>query len=164
MIVSTGDISDIDGFYALAEYAKTGSDVMFIMSYPAYIVVDGNENEERPFGLGYSYSATEVLKNVKTPSNAYSTLMAQYGGSPNEQMKDVLTDLGFEMARNVWNELNPKGNLYYCIGGVNAINPYSANVIKNEIKVYADTVSPKFKLLSKEGTVYDMQGNKTVVE
>ncbi len=52
----SGIVSDVDGFLALAEYAKTGSDVLFIMNYPAYVgvaehEVDASYAESNP-GLG----------------------------------------------------------------------------------------------------------------
>ena len=64
LIVSTGDISDIDGFFALAQYAKTGSDVLFVMNYPAYINVSEDRVDTKfdslnP-GLGYMYNAKSV--------------------------------------------------------------------------------------------------------
>jgi hypothetical protein len=31
LIITSGDISDIDGFLALAEYAKTGADALFVI-------------------------------------------------------------------------------------------------------------------------------------
>lgn len=38
LIISTGDISDADGFLGLSEYAlKTTSDILFIMNYPAFL-------------------------------------------------------------------------------------------------------------------------------
>lgn len=42
LIITTGDISDVDGFIALAEYAKSGADVLFIMNYPAYLHYEYN--------------------------------------------------------------------------------------------------------------------------
>ena len=40
LIITTGDLSDVDGFLALAEYFKTGKDVMYILNYPAYLGED----------------------------------------------------------------------------------------------------------------------------
>ena len=42
LIISSGDISDPDGFYAIAQYAKTGADVLFVMNYPAYLKEEEN--------------------------------------------------------------------------------------------------------------------------
>ena len=62
LIINTGDISDVDGFFALAQYAKTGADVLFIMNYPAFfnlkIDTPFKENEQ---GLGYEYGASVFL-------------------------------------------------------------------------------------------------------
>ena len=35
LIISTGDASDADGFLAIALYARTGADLLFIMNLPA---------------------------------------------------------------------------------------------------------------------------------
>ena len=51
-----------------------------------------------------------------------------------------LTELAFTMAKMVWEEViiedknKCKGKLFFCIGGINIINPFSAKSIKNEIK------------------------------
>jgi len=62
LIISTGDLSDADGFYALANYAKSNADVIFIMNYPAYLNVSEEstlEKEgEQAYGLGYEYNAS----------------------------------------------------------------------------------------------------------
>jgi hypothetical protein len=62
LIISSGDISDVDGLYALAKYATSGHDVLFIMNYPAYLGVTstfvGDEKDEPNKcgpGLGYKY-------------------------------------------------------------------------------------------------------------
>ncbi len=63
LIISSGDISDVDGFYALACYAKTGSDVLFVMNYPAYVAVNYakthnanvDKNYEKAFSCTISY-------------------------------------------------------------------------------------------------------------
>ena len=73
LIISTGDVSDIDGLLALAEYARTGSDVLFITNYPAYVGVEENDvdasyAESNP-GLGYRYSAKEVLESEQVPNH-----------------------------------------------------------------------------------------------
>ena len=66
MIISSGDISDVDGFFALAEYAKTGADVLFIMNYPAYINVAAEDPtfETKNPGLGFKYSAQQVFDSL----------------------------------------------------------------------------------------------------
>ena len=61
LIVSTGDISDVDGFFALAKYAKTGADVLFVMNYPAWIECDHHHSKLEQ-GLGFAYTANEYMK------------------------------------------------------------------------------------------------------
>ena len=65
----TGDISDVDGFMAIAEYARAEASVVFVMNYPAYVGVgpgdaDPGYAEANP-GLGYRYSAAQVLTRAR---------------------------------------------------------------------------------------------------
>ena len=55
LIITSGDVSDVDGFLALAEYAKTGADVLYTMNYPAYLAGDAAEEdfEAKHPGLGF---------------------------------------------------------------------------------------------------------------
>jgi hypothetical protein len=174
LIISTGDISDIDGFFALAEYAKTGADVLFIMNYPAYVGVspqdvDPKYAEANP-GLGYKYSAREVFAKVSSPepekykqfldscrarlSNAHE----QGSVDDNELMKAALTDLAFCMATEVFYEGGPKGKLLFCIGGINSINPFSASAIKNEVLVYAESLlTVETGLPTQQGLIFNKE-------
>jgi hypothetical protein len=154
LIISTGDVSDVDGFLALAEYAKTGSDVLFIMNYPAYVGVAENEvdasyAESNP-GLGYKYSAKEVLESEKLPEplpESYARFLGRYEGqSKNNCMKSALTDMAFTMAKSVWEEMAHEGELYFLIGGINSVNPFSPTAIKNEVLIYSEIVENKLPL------------------
>ena len=61
IIITTGDISDFDGFLALSLYKNSGADIVaFIMNYPAYF--DNNEDEELPFNI----ELYNTLKKAKT--------------------------------------------------------------------------------------------------
>lgn len=133
LIISTGDISDVDGFYALAEYAKMGADCLFIMNYPQYMMNEGKniDVKELEFGKGYDYSY--------------------------EVTKTQMTDYAYEMAMQVWNEFKTNNTIYFCIGGINSINPFSKGSIKNEIKVYSDVVFPNYNFNESEvseGLIY----------
>jgi hypothetical protein len=82
--------------------------------------------------------------------------------SANDRMKSAMTDVAFEMTKRVWQDLptERRGNCFFCIGGVNAINPFSATAVKNEIVVYVGAIPKEAKELDpKEGTFYDMSGN-----
>jgi hypothetical protein len=37
LIISPGDISEVDALFALAKYAKTGPDVLNVMNYTAHL-------------------------------------------------------------------------------------------------------------------------------
>ena len=70
LIISTGDISDVDGFYALAKYAQSGADVLFIMNYPAYLnPTNYNVCEELELGLGFRYNTAAYLKTCNNELN-----------------------------------------------------------------------------------------------
>ena len=159
LIISTGDISDIDGFFALNKYARSGADVLFIINYPAYIreyKSDINFETQNP-GLGFKYDAQAAFGNERDPK--YIKFMQRYSEpSANQNMKRALTDIAFEMAKKVWHEAGPsqKGHLFFCIGGVNSINPFAAKSIKNEVLVYApkiDTSIPTLNVVT--GVTYD---------
>jgi hypothetical protein len=60
-------------------------------------------------------------------------------------MKAALTDLAFAITRMVWTDLpiveKKRGNCFFCIGGINAINPFSATAVKNEIAIYSAKIA-----------------------
>jgi hypothetical protein len=71
LIITTGDISDVDGFFALAKYATTGADVLFVMNYPAWVGCERNENRLAN-GLGFTYTRNEFMqKNFEANSAAH---------------------------------------------------------------------------------------------
>jgi hypothetical protein len=181
LIISTGDISDVDGFMALAEYARTGADVLFVMNYPAYLGVasedvDADYAEKNP-GKGYRYNATKVLERKSLsdqPAAKYEEFLSIYkcaedcqSFSDNERVKHAMTDIAFAMAMGVWDEARPArrpGRLFYCIGGVNSINPFSEKAIKNELLVYSEIVERRGRpLKAQQGLVYDENGCETSV-
>jgi hypothetical protein len=100
------------------------------------------------------------------PSLKYLAFLERYQHlkSANDRMKSAMTDIAFEMTEKVWKDLRLdsecRGDCFFCIGGVNAINPFSATAVKNEIAVYAEAISKKAKSIDpKEGKFYDMSGN-----
>jgi hypothetical protein len=95
-------------------------------------------------------------------SPKYTSLLNRYKdlSSANDRMKRAMTDVAFEMTKRVWQETHSHGKCIFCIGGVNAINPFSATAVKNEIVVYADAVSEDAQRIDpKEGAFYDVSGN-----
>ncbi len=105
-----------------------------------------------------------MFKSLKEEPPAYKEFLDRYKGkSPNDKMKSAMTDLAFCMARDVWLDLPAvgRGSCFFCIGGVNAINPFSATAVKNEIVVFADTIKeglPTEPIPADEGAVYSMDG------
>jgi hypothetical protein len=108
---------------------------------------------------------TQVFSSLKDTEKTpkYTSFLDRYKALPsaNDRMKRAMTDVAFEMTKRVWQDLDTecRGNCFFCIGGVNAINPFSATAVKNEIVVYADAVSEDAQQIDpKEGAFYDMSG------
>ena len=184
LIVLSGDISDVDGFYGLAKYAQMDADVLFIMNYPAYLNMKDTGCPASPHykeimegvtkldpGKGYQYGTNDVitatlLNHASNPSfSKYTELLDNYSAAKAPYFS-ALTDLALFMAKRVWEEVeNPrKGTLSFAVGGFNSINPFHVSAVKNELFVYAATARDNgfdsaAKLLSPvEGCVYDMHG------
>ena len=164
LIVLSGDVSDVDGFYGLAKYAQLKNvDVLFIMNYPAFLNSPntGNYTSDQyketmeiatvlQEGKGYRYGtrdmlyATDFLYNSKPSYAAYKELLRLYNITIANAGNyfDALTNLAFFMASSVWNEVENanKGKLFFEIGGINSINPFHVSSIKNELFVYAGVI------------------------
>ena len=161
LIVSTGDICDVDGLLALALYARSKADLLFIMNYPAYIgVQNGTPEKENDHGLGYTYDTTTFL-NKSTPSSdspnkkSYDTLIHNYEScseDPQIKLKHILTDVAFHLTSTTWesgrNHTGEGQNFYFCIGGINDINPYSSNKCINEVYIYSPALEGMRQLAS----------------
>ena len=178
LIISTGDISDVDGLLAVAEYAKTGADVLFVINYPAYVGVAESEvndcyADQNP-GLGYRYSAREVLEGAAAVAFSTNKNFSRFvdrvpEASHNSKVKTALTDMTFLLLNGIWDEIGgaAKGQLLFCVGGINSVSPFSPTAIKNEIIVYCDLLEDKPTLLpvdAPEGTVYGSDGKVCTVE
>ena len=163
LIVLSGDVSDVDGFYGLAKYAQLDADVLFIMNYPAFLGVPSRPSPTPLYfkeimeattklapGLGYKYGtndilvATELNHQQKPTFPAYEALLRRYNiFTANGDMRDryfrALTDMALFMAKTVWDEVDNanKGSLTFAIGGINSVNPFHVSGIKNELFVYA---------------------------
>lgn len=159
LVITTGDISDVDGFFALAQYAKTGVDVLFIMNYPTHLRISPyTPLRKDEFGLGYTYSTNRLLRvtqeryskdeNLTKRYAKYIKLLEQFDintESPNsvaQQFKRAYTLLAHKMCHDVWKGCQPppngKGVLYFCIGGINDIDPFYVNKVNNELFLYCD--------------------------
>ena len=71
LILSSGDISDVDGFFALAEYARSGASCVFIMNYPQFLdpSIDAAEPESRnEASLGFTYGVNAVYLTKNSPN------------------------------------------------------------------------------------------------
>ena len=106
---------------------------------------------------------------VNHKTEKYETFLSRYNdlASDNDKMKSALTDIAFSLAQQVWVDLpaESRGDLFFCIGGVNDIIPFSATAVKNEIVVYMDAVGSDAKRIGPEGSTpiegayYDSYGS-----
>ena len=179
LIISTGDISDVDGFIALAKYAQSGADVLFIMNYPAYLdpeMTDGAKVGEEN-GLGYKFTTETYLSvsdallkgndTLKAKYSKYSALRTKYqkmegnSAGDNYGIKRMITDLSFTLAFGVWDAVAfaGKGKLYFNVGGINSMSPFAAKFLKNEMFVYADFIPEnRINISCDEDSTYNSQG------
>jgi len=120
------------------------------------------------FGKGYTYDyreyfeASDLLLSKKEGFEDYKKLKIKY--TSKQDIMQCFTDLGFAMASKVWNSTDSKnkGNFYFCVGGVNDINPFHKNALKNEIFVYRSIVNEMTSLEKcTEMTVFDINRNPT---
>ena len=168
LIISTGDICDVDGLLALALYARSGSDLLYIMNYPAYIELEDSLPEtESAYGLGYEYGTDAFQSGSVTHgvSLSYTALMASYtAASAREKLKKILTDLAFHMTSNTWS-VEASGRFYFCVGGVNDINPYSSRESINEAFIYAPAVDGMRRLGSCEAnSLFNIHGESLALD
>ena len=110
-------------------------------------------------------ACVQVFKSLQDPANElkYNAFLDRYKALPskNDVMKAAMTDIAFEMTQRVWQDLpvERRGSCFFCIGGVNAVNPFSPKAVKNEIVVYASAISDDAKRIPpEEGAFYDMSG------
>jgi hypothetical protein len=88
----------------------------------------------------------------------------------NMRMKAAMTDLAFTITERVWTDLqhsaNDKGRCYFCVGGINSINPFSATAVKNEIAVYSAEIASKDlpRISAEMGLIFDMNAKECKVE
>lgn len=139
---------------------------MFMMNYPRYVgetAYDPEFHTKNP-GLGFQYTSEQVNVLHTDPAQfclfwpdrkngqvfealeeprplRYLDFLERYKDlTSNDKMKSAMTDIAFAITQKVWVDLpaDKRGELFFCIGGVNAINPFSAAKVKNEVVVYID--------------------------
>lgn len=142
------------------------------MNYPAYVGEDFPDDSYAAFhpGLGYKYSSDQVFKSLPEPiPTTYGDFLGRYDSleSANMKMKAAMTDLAFTITRRVWKDLpvsvDDRGSCFFCVGGINSINPFSATAVKNEIAVYSEqVVDEELPRLNStiSGMTYDMSAKE----
>lgn len=154
-IITTGDISDFDGFLTFPMYKKIAIEkgfeaVVFIMNYPAYFFYKNrwgdfmNEDEfkqkyptdtdKEKFGFyvnhqGYEYSYKDFYYY-------YYEFFQGIGITEPDELYHKMNELAYKMCYHIWNSIEGDMKFIFVNGGINQLNPFSINKLKNEIKVY----------------------------
>ena len=163
LIISTGDICDVDGMLAIALYAQSGADLLFVMNFPAYLgVMNGTREKECEYGLGYVYDTETFLRGCNDNDESYRNILKSYTEDSHVNLSFVLRDLAFYMTSNTWSGVNSNGRFYFTIGDVNTINPYSSENCINEVHIYAKCVKDmkRLKAPTGENSVYNIHGEE----
>lgn len=152
LIITTGDISDADGFLALAEYSlNTNADILFIMNYPAFLRFDIQaENTETDYYKGFNYGLGKFLEKMKSHDPEYYKLLFLEDINNDTNKKHFiywLSKITAYFCLKIFTEIkekatpeNKEGNLYFMIGGINKYNPFNHTIVKNEFMVYRDVI------------------------
>lgn len=152
LIITTGDISDADGFLALAEYSlNTNADILFIMNYPAFLRFDIEaENTETDYYKGFNYGLGKFLKRMKIDDPEYYNLLFldDVNNETNKQnfiywLSKITAYFCLKIFTEIKEKASPEnqsGNLYFMIGGINKYNPFNHTIIKNEFMVYKELI------------------------
>ena len=106
-----------------------------------------------------------MFENLKEQTELYREFLHRYDGlSANDTMKHAMTDMAFAITGRVWTDLptDTRGKCFFCIGGINAINPVSATAVTNEIAVYVEELKEQdySRIFPDEGAFYDMDGSR----
>lgn len=180
LIITTGDLSDADGFMALATYAKTGADALYILNYPAFFCQGDNANfDKEEKGLGFMFSVDTFLQTIEKKYTSVNPeespfakvkyddakkafdrtmeVLDQYSECRTNQdkIKGAFTDFAFCLCKKVWEAGSTGGKLYFAIGETNVIQPFGVSIVKNEIAVYYDCVVPKGDMFNLHHLVTD---------
>ena len=167
IILSSGDISDVDGFFALAEYARSGASCVFIMNYPQFLdpSIDEDMTQSRnDDGLGFTYGVNAISPNKNTPEKYTYWYNERYKTSLENikaNMKQSYTDIAYRLCRRIWlnTEVNPglkKGDLFFYVGGINKVNPFASKIVKRESEHWYHYVDLGSTMLSTtEGSLVD---------
>lgn len=162
----TGDITDIDGCFGVTKYLTEGYDVIFIMNFPKYLSCT-EPLTENSFGLGYNYSALDLLENVhKTKylenpkyNSIYNYIIQNNNNNNLEEtniiVRNLLNEITFNMLMNIYKDIKgEKGQLYYHYKlhdkyFYNRMLPFHPNASKNEVHTYIDTLDNSDNFVSK---------------
>lgn len=157
LIITTGDITDADGFLALAEYTlNTDADILFIMNYPGYLYHDYNKQHDNTTDLylGFNYGLQEFLsQKFKKEDGSYDDKYVNLLFGDDKSLKKqnfihILTKITAYFCLTIFNQVkeskaskaSSNQNLYFMIGGINKYNPFNSTNIKNEFNIYKNLI------------------------
>ena len=130
LIISSGDISGIDGFMSVALYARTGADLMFIMNllkpYNNEIINSGRQ----AYGLDFDYKkgkARDATKLVKLFKQLVNDIWNENKIDEKQKMYYVYNNSSIVFNNNIFN-YNDNDNYDETKYFYNDINPFSQDV------------------------------------
>lgn len=148
LIITTGDISDIDGFICLADYVKnTDADILFIMNYPAYFNYDYDKKDDSDIQYGFNYGLKELLeKTFERYKNYYQSILGINNIddiSNKEQFFKAYLLISRLIVKQIFDEakgIHKNNQLIFLDGGINSNNFLSSYSIKNELILYKNYI------------------------
>jgi hypothetical protein len=175
-IITTGDISDFDGFLTFPMYKKIAikeefDAVVFIMNYPAYFKFEDrigtfmnekefndqypNKDDKNQFGIdlpykGYKYSYKDFFYYHYNFFTKIGIIR------PDNSLINGMKELAFNMCKNIWKSIEGNMDLIFIDGGINEINPGSLDFIKNEFKLYYRIINTTYAVPYQYIHYYDL--------
>jgi len=160
VIITTGDITDADGFIAFAEYVKNSdADIIYILNYPAFLHYNSYknvDNDKDDIYLGFTYGLGEYLEALKINiDNKKDVELNELYIKFLDEIKSIrknnniiitkFKNLYFQFTKyilfKIYNEIQiqkskSERKIYILEDYIHKINPFSKNIIKCEFFVY----------------------------
>jgi len=110
LIITTGDISDVDGFLAFAEYVKNSdADILFILNYPAFLKNFYYKKTENSY-LGFGFGLKTYLHNLSTKDNDIYTKVLKELETTTEILNAIDTEQRSQKITELYNKLLNKSD------------------------------------------------------
>lgn len=155
LIITLGDTSNCDGFISLALYARTGADVMYILSLPKPYNPALSNSVVNPFyGLGFDYTIVDydrvklvqmcmtLVWNIWLENRTSNTQKIYFIYHSDQEINSYLADNGDDTSQWQFNKF------FY-----NDINPFNTSIFSNDLNIYGYNDGMAKPKLSNVGTM-----------